>query len=482
MSLLARAAVIFVTFGLLCGAASAESLRVVTRDGAPIGGPATRYGESFARETGIAVEVIRRPFASLYGEIMVGFVTGLSEADVLLIPSAWLPDFAPYLAPVPEVLAESDLVRGIHPIYRDALMRWQGRTMAVTIDGDLLIGAYRRDLFEDPAMRAAFHAATGRALEPPRSWEDYLAIAAFFDGRPGPDGKPLAGTLEAHAASGQRLWSLIGHAAAYATHPGEPGTLFFDPVTMTPAIDNPAWQRALDEYLAAARLGPPDSLAIASHDVRRRFAAGEAAMAIDWSDIGVLAADPENSAVAGHVGFFALPGSRESWNGRTRSWDTLSTVREVPFLAFGGWLAAVPLSARDPKAAWDYIAWLAAPEHADRDVTDGASGFNPYRTSQLEDGPLWQAVMGKDASARYLAVLRQSLAAPEAARDLRLPGYPAYMDALDTQLGRILAGEAAPAAALADAAIQWKQITDRLGRDAQARHYREAMGLGETAP
>ena len=90
--------------------------------------------------------------------------------------------------------------------------------------------------------------------------------------------------------------------------------------------------------------------------------------------------------------------------------------------------------------------------------------------------------MGADAAQAYLAVLRESLAAPQAAPDLRIPGYPAYMEALDAQLGAALAGKVAPEAALSAAALEWEQITDRLGRASQRRHYREAMGLEAGTP
>ena len=252
---------------------------------------------------------------------------------------------------------------------------------------------------------------------------------------------------------------------------------------MEPEIANPAWQRALTEYLAAVAPhdgGPAEALD--SHGVRAAFAAGQGAMAIDWSDIGSVATDAANSQVAGKVGFFVLPGSQDVWNPQTRAWETLPAPRQVPFLAFGGWIAGVPLASAAPQAAWDFIGWMAAPERADADVTDGSSGFNPYRLSQLENGERWSTLMGADAAQAYLAVLRESLAAPQAAPDLRIPGYPAYMAALDAQLGAVLAGKAEPQAALAAAALEWEQITDRLGRASQRRHYREAMGLSVEAP
>ncbi|WP_342450128.1 extracellular solute-binding protein [Thiorhodococcus minor] len=455
---------------------------MLTRDTAAIAGPAARHARSFAAKTGIPVEVARTPFAELYERIMLGFVTAQMADDVLLIPSAWLPDFAPYLAPVPEPILEGRVVQDIDPVYRDALMRWRGQPMALTIDGDLHLGAYRRDLFEDPDIRAAFAAARGRALELPKTWAEYQEIAAFFAGREIAGERRLAGTLEAYARGGQRIWYLFSHAAAYTNHPAHPGAMFFDPDSMRPAIDNPGWVRALREFLALRKAGPGDVETLDSATVRKRFAAGDAAMDIDWADTGVLAGALRGvsgavSPVAGHVGFFRLPGSDEVWNPATLRWDKLPAPRSVTFLAFGGWIGVVPASSRRIDQAWDYLAWLASPEHSAEDVLDGTSGINPYRSSHLEDAEPWRRLLGERQADDYLRVLRESLGAKTVARDLRLPGYRAYIAALEDQLDRVMAGEQTAEAGLKAAAEDWEALTDRLGRETQRRHYRLAMGL-----
>jgi multiple sugar transport system substrate-binding protein len=490
MKRLAALLVIFVTSAPWAASTSGEqgppngpdALRALTRDTSAIGGPALRHGASFEAATGTPVALTRVPFDALYQRIMLGFVTAEPPFDVLLIPSAWLPDFAPFLAPVPERILNSPLFEDIHPVYRDALMRWGDRWMALTVDGDLHLGAYRRDLFEDPETGRAFQGAHGRPLEPPRTWEEYVDLAAFFSGRAGPQGAPLAGTLEAYARGGQRIWYLFSHAAAYASHPDHPGAMFFDPDTLIPAIDNPAWVRALEELLVLRRLGPADAGALDSEGVRRRFANGEAAMAIDWADTAVLAGDPRYSRVADRVGFFALPGSREVWNPATREWDRLPGPRSLTFLAFGGWIGVVPAASPNRDKAWDFLAWYASPAHSAQDVLDGTSGINPYRRSHLDDPDPWRRLLGAATATDFLGVLRTSLAAREMARDLRLPGYRTYMAALEDQLDRVMAGSASPAEGLSSAAKAWEAITDRLGRDSQRRHYRAAMGLRDTAP
>ena len=464
---------------VLTGASIAATppLTIVTRDTEAIGVPAVRHGASFASATGIAVDVIRVPFDQLYGQLMVGFITGRSGYDVIIVPSPWLPDLAPYLAPVPEWLHAADAFPDIYPAYRDVMMRWQGAWKAVTIDGDLQIGAYRTDLFADPAHQRGFAETYGQALAPPETWEDYRRIAEYFHGRQDADGRTLAGTVEAFMPKGQRLWTLGSRAAAYVNHPDRRGGMFFDPDTMIPSIDNSGWVRALSDYVAVRAFAPADAATMDSYEVRTRFVAGRAAMNVDWTDTGVLAADPRISAVVGRVGFFVLPGSRDVWNPLTKQWDDVGHLRHVPFIAFGGWVAAVPANRGRIDDAWRYVAWFGDPARSAADVMDGTSGINPYRYSHLADVRPWLPVFGRDAAAAYLNVIRSSLESPDVVGDLRIPGFRAYAAAMDAAIEAALTNMATPGAALGEAAENWERITDRLGRQGQRRHYRRAMGL-----
>jgi ABC-type sugar transport system, periplasmic component len=453
-------------------------LTVLTRDTEAIGGPAIRHGRSFAAATGVTVDVIRIPFDQLYDQLMVGFITGRSGYDVVIVPSPWLPDLAPYLAPVPDWMHTADAFSDIYPAYRDVMMRWQGAWKALTIDGDLQIGAYRADLFDDPAHQRVFAEAYGQVLGPPETWEDYRRIAEYFHGHQDADGRTLAGTVEPFMPKGQRLWTLCSRAAAYVNHPAQRGAMFFDPDTMTPAIDNPGWVRALSEYVAVRAFAPADAARMDSYEVRTRFVAGRSAMNIDWTDTGVLAADPAISTVVGRVGFFGLPGSRDVWNPLTRRWDDLGRTRHVPFIAFGGWVAAVPAGRGRIDDAWRYVAWFGDPARSAVDVMDGTSGINPYRYSHLADVQPWLRVFGsKERAAAYLDVIRSSLESPDAVNDLRIPGFRAYAAAMDAAIEAALTNAATPGTALGGAAAAWERITDRLGRQGQRRHYRQAMGL-----
>jgi len=461
---------------------SGLELRVGVQDASAIGLPAEAHGRTWAADHEATVTVDRIPFGQLYDRLMASLTGAAAPFDVIFYAPAWAGDFAPFLSEVPARVAEDESFDDIHPTFRDRLMNWDGRWLSVTIDGDLFSGYYRRDLFEDPAHRKAFQARYGRELMPPATWSQYRDIAAFFTGRTDAEGRVLYGTSEAFARGGQQVWTVFARAAAYTNPPGVVGTQFFDPDTMAPQINNPGWVRAVQEYVDIVPFCPPEALEYGIVGSRQAFIDGRTAMTLDWGDTGPMAEDPNRSQVAGKVGFFVLPGSTDVWDIRTQSWMQVPSARRVPFLAFGGWVAAVPKNAPHPQAAWDYIMWFSSVENSLEDVLDGRTGINPYRYSHFLEIDAWMRVFPPAAAADYLRVIRASLDSPHAALDLRLPGFNEYIEAFEEQLSRILTHEVDVQAGLDQVAAEWDAMTNRRGRAAQRDLYRTSMGLEHDDP
>ena len=88
------------------------------------------------------------------------------------------------------------------------------------------------------------------------------------------------GTVEPLA----RGWAglvLLARAAAYAKERDNYTTLF-DEKTLEPAIAGPPFVRALEELVAAAKLGPAEQLDFDPAAARAEFWKGSAAMAVSW--------------------------------------------------------------------------------------------------------------------------------------------------------------------------------------------------------
>lgn len=419
------------------------------------------------------VNVVEFPWSELYPKIVTSLTSGEDAFDVIAFAPAWAPDFTDYLTEMPAAMQTGPDWEDIAPVYRDALMVWNGKVLSQTMDGDVHTYTYRIDLFEDSANQEAFKAKYGYDLAPPKTWKAYLDIAEFFQQ---PD-KKLWGTAEAFRRGGQQFWFLFSHVAAYTNHPDNKGSMFFDPDTMDAQVNNPGWVRGLEEYIRASQLAPPNALNFSFGEVNAAFAGGQVAESIGWGDTGVIAADPKQSTVSGNVGSANLPGSDEIWNYKTGAWDKFDHVIESPFMAFGGWQAAVPATSKNQEAAWNYIAYLSSPEVSGQAAITGGTGVNPYRISHTTNLDLWSGLFSEREATEYLGAQQASVTAENVALDMRLPGYFSYTEILEIELSKALAGEVTPQQALDTVAAEWNKLTDEFGRDPQLAAYRASMGL-----
>ncbi|WP_424929886.1 extracellular solute-binding protein [Amaricoccus tamworthensis] len=452
---------------------SGVEITATTQTGPYIASALSLAAEGWSEKTCGTVKVVEFPWSELYPKLVTTLASGDDAFDVIAFAPAWAPDFTPFLTEMPASYQEGEVWEDIAPVYRESLMVWNDKVLSQTMDGDVHTYTYRIDLFEDEANKSAFQEAYGYELAVPKTWKEYLDIAEFFQNNV--DG--VYGTAEAFRRGGQQFWFLFSHVAAYASHPDLPGAMFFDPETMDAQVNNPAWVRGLEEYIRASKLAPPSALNFSFGEVNAAFAGGQVAQSIGWGDTGVIAADPEQSTVAGNVGSAVLPSSAEVYNYKTGEWDTFDAPIDTSFMAFGGWQAAVPQSSKNQEAAWDFVSWLSSPDVSGEAAVTGGTGVNPYRISHTTNMERWSALFSEREAEEYLGAQRDAVTADNVALDMRLPGYFSYTEILEIELSRALAGEIEPQEALDTVAAEWNELTDSFGRDTQLAAYRASMGL-----
>jgi multiple sugar transport system substrate-binding protein len=211
---------------------------------------------------------------------------------------------------------------------------------------------------------------------------------------------------------------------------------------------------------------------------------------MDWGDIGTLALDPDTSIVQDKTGAMITPGSTQ-----VLDWETgelvdcdettcpyaVDGVNYAPFAAYGGWSGGINAAA-DPlvkDAAYDFFSYMAQPAQANVDVTIGATGYNPYRTSQFLNRQAWvEAGMSPGAATNYLGAIEGSLASPNMVLDLRIPQNQRYQGVvLDQTVSQYLAGELTLEEAMQQIYDGWEEITEELGREEQLDAYRGTLGV-----
>lgn len=373
---------------------------------------------------------------------------------------------------VKDQIEADDLVGYLQP----PVGTWDGKSYRITIDGDCHTFAYRTDYFGEGSI-------TGRA-EPPKTWQEVNAISAELAGKTDPlTGLPAHGYLDPLKGwGGFGFYFLENRAAAYAKHPDDPAWLF-DPDTMKPRVNNPAWVQAIQDVMDLIKIDgayPADQInADPGTTGFQQFLAGTGSMLMWWGDIGSNARTSDTSVVGDVVGFGINPGSDRVYNSQTGAWE--DTYNEAPNMAYLGWGVYVTkrVSGDDKKRK---AAWSAAAHLGGKDISlwmsAYPSGFQPYRNSHFQYDE-WEAA-GYDRAfiEDYLGSNADSYNHPNAAIEPRIPGIFQYYSVAEDELAKGFAGQYGSAQETADAiAAAWEKITDQIGRDSQIALYKASLGL-----
>lgn len=296
--------------------------------------------------------------------VLNGDAAESGDYDVLMLISDWLPSLisSGKLLPLDDYFAQ-EAPQGWPSAWvaslRELQMGPDGRTYGIAYhDGPMLL-LYRTDLYADAAEQSGFEVKFGYPLAPPKSWEQYRDQALWFN-RPsqGLYGTVLAGYPDEHNNVYDflmHLWSRGGELIDADDRSG---------------LDSPAARDAIafihDLWHIDQVVNPEaahwDSVASGVH-----FAAGEAAMMVNWCGFAAISSDP-GSPTHGLVGCVPAPGG----DGPQGSVVTMNAY----------WVLTVPAGARDAGRAVDLLRALSTHE---MDVLTALGGASATRRDSWSD-------------------------------------------------------------------------------------------------
>ncbi len=459
------------------------TVNILTRPGYVIAGPLVERGKDFEELTGAKIVVTEVPFAEIFPKIQNDWATGTNSIDVGVFAAGWgveldaaglLEDLDPYVAADDKINLDD-----IAPYFRDFGQKVGGKTKLLMVDGDFQMVYYRTDVLSEAG------------LAPPQTWEDYLDVASKIHGTDmNGDGEADYGSCIFKKRNAQSYFAIQTFAAPIVQTQGTAQGFHFDNETMTPIINNAGWKKAFELYKATGEFGPPEELNMDIGDTRALFKAGRCGLLVEWGDPGTLQLDDDAASIKGKLFAIAAVGSREVLDRETGELVpatpetapySVDGINYSPFAAFGGWAGAINKNADQAKkdAAYAFLSYMNQAEQSGVDVTIGATGYNPYRISQLASTDLWvEAGMPQELADNYLGAINSALANPNMSSDMKIPGAQQYTGVvLDTELARYLAGEITVDEALANIEEGWEEITEDFGRDEQVAA--QALALGE---
>ncbi|WP_231463800.1 extracellular solute-binding protein [Pedobacter sp. Leaf132] len=209
---------------------------------------------------------------------------------------------------------------------------------------------YRKDLFESETEKANYQSTYGKALEVPKTWEDFYQIAQFFN-RPADN---LYGSIFACYPDGHntvfdfclQLWTRGGSLV-------DANGLI--QINNQAAIDGLNFYRTIVNDRTAVH---PKSNEFESVAAGIAFSQGEAAMMINWFGFATMCEVDENSKVKGKIDVELLP----SVEGKNSA--SLNVY----------WLYTIAKGSKNKEIAYDFLRFALAEEQDKQLTLEGGIG------------------------------------------------------------------------------------------------------------
>jgi multiple sugar transport system substrate-binding protein len=416
--------------------------------------PRNFSGPVWEQLTGIKSNVVELSHPDQYSKPVAEHIAQSGAYDILDIEPAWTPSLADggVIAPLDDYFAKylnkADL-DDYHPLYK-ALPTYKGKVWGFFDDGDMFALYYRKDIFEDAKLKDAYQKKFNKALEVPKSWEDYAQVAQFITDNMAPN---------VYGAGHFRKAGSPGNQYDFLQQFRANGGAFFDD-SMKATLASDAGVKTLELMIAANKASIPGNNELDAVALWAAWLQGKVAMIYSWPPTGRMTAGYSQSdkainfipqsTIADKVGYAVVPGNPEHATGYNKALSADSANLDAAYL-FMQWATSPPVS----------LARCMLP-YALRD---------PYRLSHFKSdlyAALWPTA--KD----YLRNLNNS--ANVGLLDMIMPGWQDYALSIDRMCTSVWAGTD-PKAALQTAAAEWDQTTERLGVDSQKAFFAEYKKL-----
>jgi multiple sugar transport system substrate-binding protein len=427
--------------------------------------PASRYvkdvlAPAFEQETGLEVEMEVTTYEQMSNLPLQDMEAGTGIYDFIYVEQDFIYTYLDrgFLVNVSQALAEKPglALPDFNPLdFTSFIDEFKdpnsGDLYGVPVEAFLKTYLYRKDLFEDPEIQAAFATQYKYPLAPAVTVDQYRDIAAFF--------------TRYGQQHGLELWGTTVQASL-----DHPASVYEFLETIAPAFGVYNWGINLDNYRATVANGgelnsketkealafwidmlqyaPPEATASTWDEVAHTFAAGRVAQGWVYGENAAwIATDPDRSEVVGKVGV-ALP-------------PTSSGVIEDAIIGEGylgyydGAAFGIPYSSQNKEAALLWLQYLGRPDIQPEWATTSS---RVVHLSTFDD-PL---VRAQDTRLHgYFTLMKEQGRLFAGAPPFAF--HVAVRDVIGPYIHQAITGELTPAEALDQAAVAVDEKLDELG-------------------
>ncbi len=327
----------------------------------------------YQQQTGAHIEVAEFPYANLFEKEMIDLNSATGAYDLIMMDDPWFPRFASHLSDLApfyqkrNLTVDDDFVPASIALCRHPYET--GALYALPYVGNSQLFFYRKDIFEKHNLRE------------PATWDEVLTAAKTISER------ELTG-----ASGGGRLYGYVMRAAQ-----GNAVVADFMPIFWAfgaemfdsegkPAVNSAEGIAALRFMLELGKHAPPGYVSFNADEVSAHLLQGTAAMSINWPAWISAFGDESKSKAIGKMAITVMPGANRSGQAE-----------------IGNWLVAIPKSAKNAEAAFDFLVWATSAEQMKKSALRGNP---PTRRSVFKDSELMAKFPSYPAQLRSLETSR----------------------------------------------------------------------------
>jgi len=258
----------------------------------------------YQAETGVAVTVETVPWPDFQTKLFTELNAQGSAYDLVVGDSQFLgaASTGGHYVNLTDFIKEHNLTEVMAPAtmaYYSEYPGGSGTYWSVPLEGDALGWAYRKDWFEDPAEMEAFKAKYGYDLTVPKTFEQLIDIAEFFNR---PDQGRYGAAIYSQNAGDAIVMGVENSIFAYGGSLGD-----YNTYEVTGLLNSQASIDALTDYRRLFTYGPPGWGNAFFAEVNTAIAQGQVAMGMNFFAFFPSLVNEATNPHAANMGFFANP-------------------------------------------------------------------------------------------------------------------------------------------------------------------------------
>jgi ABC-type glycerol-3-phosphate transport system substrate-binding protein len=374
-----------------------------------------KLAPEYEKETGVKVDVQLIGRDAIHEKMATLFAAKDSSFDIFNLDYNWIPEFgdAGHLVPMDDQLSGDDKSDFLPLALKVAT--WKGTLYGIpqTIHPALLW--YRTDLYEDPAIKAAYQAQAGAALAPPTTMDEWLQQVKFFNGRSF-NGQKLSGWAAQAAKGFGNVHTWLSFCYSYGCKP------FNDDFSKS-SLTTPEAKAATARWAEMMKYMPQGANQFTYDNVTAAAQQGTIATAIQWSWGAFAVDDPSSSKTLGKWAFTQVPKGPSG----------------VSSAHLAEWMISVSKYSKHIDQAKKFAAWLETKKNDVFQADNG--GGDPVRSSSYTNPQLTAEKLQGSEALRFRRLPEVLKAMQSAQPRPFFPREEGWETVLSTQLSAVSTGQ-----------------------------------------